>query len=62
MSVKLLPTLPAGARGVQIIEQNDGKYSLYTESGAWKKLEEEVLLGKDLTEDETVELVDQFGA
>lgn len=48
-------------RGVQIIEQNGGLlYSLYTESGPWIRLEDETLLGKDLTEQEAFDMADTF--
>lgn len=60
MTVQLLPTLPPKLRGVQITEQPDGKYSVYTDTGQGAKLEEEVLLGKDLDEQGAFDMVESF--
>lgn len=60
MAVELVPTLPKNMRGVQIIEQPDGKYSVYSDTGLWAKLENEILLGKDLNEQETFDMVESF--
>ena len=47
-------------RGVQIIEQENGLYSLYTESGPWLSVDTETLLGKDLNEQQVFDMADTF--